>query len=130
LTDRLSVKGEVFMGANLSAFLGGIGQGVCPCVRRPIRSRGGWIDVGYDWTDRLHTHAGWSIDDPIDRDMFFGRRYNQFIFANVSYDVTKQLNVGLEVSSWKTLFLERRPGLTASRPGESVRFEFVAKYGF
>ena len=31
ITDRLGIQGEFFTGENLSAFLGGIGQGVCPC---------------------------------------------------------------------------------------------------
>jgi hypothetical protein len=39
------------------------------------------------------------------------------------YDVTKNLLVGVEVSSWKTLYV-------GELPGDSVRTEFVAKYGF
>lgn len=130
ITDRLDVKGEYFTGRNLGTFLGGIGQGVCPCVRRGIRSRGGWFDVGYKWTPRLHSHFGYGLDDPIDTDMFFGRSYNQFFFGNVTYDLTKQFNVGVEVSSWKTLYIEKRAGKSTPRPGDAVRFEFVARYGF
>ncbi|HHK42328.1 MAG TPA: hypothetical protein ENJ50_07915, partial [Planctomycetaceae bacterium] len=37
LGERAGFQGEFFHGSNLSSFLGGIGQGVCPCVRRPIR---------------------------------------------------------------------------------------------
>lgn len=130
ITDRLDVKGEYFTGSNLSTFLGGIGQGVCPCVREGVRSRGGWFDVGYKWTPRLQSHFGYGLDDPIDSELFFGRVYNQFFFANIAYDLTKQFNMGFEVSSWKTLYRETRAGRSTPRPGDSVRFEFVARYGF
>ena len=30
----------------------------------PSSSRGGWVDLWYDWTPRLHSHTGYSIDDP------------------------------------------------------------------
>lgn len=130
ITDRLDVKGEYFTGSNLGTFLGGIGQGVCPCVREGVRSRGGWFDIGYKWTPRLQSHFGYGLDDPIDSELFFGRVYNQFFFANIAYDLTKQFNMGFEVSSWKTLYRETRAGRSTPRPGDSVRFEFVARYGF
>ena len=37
--------------------------------------------------------------------------------------MTKNFLIGLEVSSWKTLYVDKLPG-------DSVRSEFVAKYGF
>ena len=41
----------------------------------------------------------------------------------MSYDLTKQFLVGLEVSSWKTLYIDLALG-------DAVRCEFVAKYAF
>ena len=136
VTDRCGVQGEFFTGANLSAFLGGVGQGVSRCLRLPIRSTGGWLDVWVDWTDRLHSHAGWGLDDPNDNDKLVGRVYNHFVFANVSFDVTKQFVTGLEVTSWKTLYQDTRAGqvpadcIGPTRPGEAVTFEWMVKYGF
>jgi len=131
VSDRLTFKGEYFNGANLGTFLGGIGQGVCPCLRKSIRANGGWMELGYDVTSRWHMITGFGIDDPnVEADALFGRRYNQFIFSNMNYDLTKKLNVGLEITFWKTLYYETRPGLTEPAPGESTVFEFVAKYGF
>jgi hypothetical protein len=136
ITDRLGVQGEFFHGANLSVFLGGIGQGVCPCLRVPIRSTGGWLDVWYDWTPRLHSHFGFGIDDPRNGDMRFGRRYNQFIFGNLSYDVTSKLTTGFEVAYWQTLYFDSRAGiipdddLGPSAPGKAVVLEWMVKYGF
>jgi len=136
VTDRFGVQVEFFTGANLSTFLGGIGQGVCPCLRVPIRSVGGWADFWLDWTQRLHSHAGFGVDDPNDNDSLLGRTYNQFIFANLTYDVTPKLLTGFEVTSWKTLYHETRVGqipanqLSASAPGESVVLQWMVKYAF
>jgi len=131
ITDRLTLKGELFTGENLSPFLGGIGQGVCACTRTPVRSTGGWLDIGYDWTPRLHTHAGYGIDDPVDGDLLFGRTYNHFIFGNISYDVTDKLLTGFEVSSWRTLYQDNSgQNLGPTEPGEAVVFEWMVRYGF
>jgi len=131
VTDRLTFKGEYFNGTNLGTFLGGVGQGVCPCLRRAIRANGGWAEAAYDITCRWHTATGFGIDDPnVEADALLGRKYNQFIFMNTTYDLTKKLNVGLEVTFWKTLYYEARPGLTTPAPGESTVFEMVARYGF
>jgi hypothetical protein len=125
ITHRLGVQAEVFTGENLGAFLGGIGQGIDLTTLNPIRSNGGWIDVWYDWTPRLHSHAGYSIDDPNDHDVVTvgERKYNSFYFGNIVYDITKNFTTGLEVSSWRTLYV----GLAA---GDSVRCEYMMKYAF
>jgi hypothetical protein len=129
ITDRMGFQAEAFTGQNLSSFLGGIGQGINPYTIDAIRSSGGWFEVWYDWTSVLHSHVGYSVDDPNDSDVSagglnpHGRTYNQFFWGNLTYDVTKKLLVGLEVSSWKTLYV-------ADQPGDSVRSEFVLKYGF
>ncbi|WP_460167091.1 hypothetical protein [Thermostilla marina] len=124
LTDRLTVKGELFTGENLGTFLGGILQGVNTSTRDTIRSSGGWFDVGYDWTDRLHSHAGYVIDDPFNQDLSNGgRAYSQMYFFNVSYNVTKKFIVGIELSQWDTHYIGKRDG-------SSFRTELMAKYAF
>lgn len=136
LTPNMGVQGEFFTGANLSAFLGGIGQGVCPCVRVPIRASGGWIDFWIDWTDCLHSHFGFGVDDPNNADSLVGRIRNQFFFTNITLDVTDKLVTGFEVAFWETSYHELRTGLipadqlTPSEPGEAVVFQWMIKYGF
>ncbi len=131
VTERLSMKGEFFTGENLSAFLGGIGQGVCPCTRSTVRSTGGWFDLTYKLTERWRVVAGYGLDDPVDNDLLFGRTYNQFFFANTSYNVTQSLVTGFEVASWRTLYQDLRPQPSApTEPGESVVFQWMTKYGF
>jgi len=125
ITKRLGFQGEIYTGENLATFLGGIVQGVDIGTERAIRDNGGWMEIWYKLSPRLHTHWGYGLDDPEDADLSDAtdRTYNQFYFGNIVYDATDKLTVGFEVSSWKTLYL-------GQRPGEDVRFEFMAKYGF
>jgi hypothetical protein len=125
ITDRFGFQGELFMGENLGAYLGGILQGIDGFFRRPIYSRGGWMELWYDITDRLHGHVGYTLDDPLDSDLSAAsaRRYNAAVWGNLVFDVTKQFTMGVELGSWKTLYVGRTPG-------EAIRLEFMAKYGF
>ena len=125
ISERFGFQGECQIGENLGAFLGGIGQGTDPSRLDGIRDVGGWFEFWYDWTTTLHSHVGYSVDDPNNHDLHTvgERSYNQFYFGNLIYDVTKNFLVGVEVSSWKTLYVSQLPG-------DSVRCEFVAKYGF
>jgi hypothetical protein len=126
ITDRFGFQGEFFTGTNLKTFLGGIVQGVnVGGTDAEIRSSGGWANVYYDLTPRLHCAAGYTIDDPLDADITTanGRLYNQAYWGNVTFDVTKKFMLGLEVGQWKTLFTDRAPG-------DSTRFEFAGKYAF
>ena len=129
LSSRLGIQGEFFIGANLGAYFGGIVQGIDigtpadPGSREPIRSTGGWIDVWYDWTPRLHSHVGYSIDDPVNGDVTTGRIYNAFWFGNVTYDLTARFLVGFEYSQWKTTWVPQGPV-------DSAHLDFVAKYSF
>jgi len=71
------------------------------------------------------------LDDPNDNDLVAGRTYNHFIFANTSFDVTRSLLTGFEVTSWRTLYQDRRDepeGPTES--GESVVLQWMVRYGF
>ena len=125
ITERFGFQGECQTGENLAAFLGGIGQGIDPTTFNTIRDAGGWFELWYDWTPTLHSHVGYSVDDPNDHDLHTvgEKSYNQFYFGNLIYDLTKNFLIGMEVSSWKTLYV-------GQLPGDSVRCEFVAKYGF
>lgn len=125
VTQKFGLQGEFFMGEDLGAFMGGIGQGIDAVTLNEIHSAGGWGELWYYWTPRLHSHVGYGVDNPADSELRTtgDRRYNQFLFSNLIFDVTKQFQAGLEVSSWKTLFV----GL---EPGEAVRTEFAVKYAF
>lgn len=125
ITEKLGIQGEWYVGENLGAYLGGILQGVDLATRKPIGDRGGWIDVWYNFRPDLHSHLGYTIDSPNRRDLTVAteRTYNAAYWGNLIYDVTPKFNLGLEVSSWRTLYVNRKPG-------DSVRIEFRAKYDF
>jgi hypothetical protein len=125
ITERFGFQGEFFTGDNLGTFLGGVGQGVNLVTQAGIRATGGWVEAWYDWTPRLHSHTGYGIDDPLDSGITAaaGRTYNQFLFGNLFFDVTKKLILGFEVTSWKTQY-------KAQLPGDAVTFEFSGQYGF
>ncbi len=124
VTDRLGIQGEYYFGEDLSTFQGGILQGYDFVLRKSIYDTGGWLEVWYDWSPCWHSHVGYTLDDPLNSDISFGgRTYNQAYWGNIIYDVTKQFLLGLEVGSWRTLY-------QGKEPGESVRIEFMARYGF
>lgn len=124
VTDRFGFQGEFFVGEVLGTYLAGINQGIDPVKRQGIRSIGGWGEIWLNWSDQLHSHAGFSIDDPYNSDLSTGRRsLNRYFFANLIWNVTSMFDVGLEVSQWKTQYV----GLT---DGDAVRIETVMRYRF
>lgn len=136
VTERLTFQGEFFTGANLSNLLGGVVQGVCPCLRVPIRSTGGWAETSYAINDCLTTNVGFGIDDPRDVDSLIGRTYNRVVYANMFLDVTDNLTTGFEVSSWRTGYHNRtnEPGFTPipgpTAPGKATTLEWTVRYHF
>ncbi|EMI42083.1 putative secreted protein [Rhodopirellula sp. SWK7] len=136
LTERLSCQGEFFMGSNLSNLLGGAGQGVCPCLRVPIRSIGGWGEIEYRCGKKVTTHVGCSIDDPNDNDSLIGRTKNQAIYTNLFYQFNANLTTGVEVSHRRTEYHNRtnETGYTfvdaPTEPGEAVLIEGTLRYRF
>jgi hypothetical protein len=136
MTSCLGFHGEFFMGSNLSNELGGIFQGVCPCLRVPIRAAGGWGEVWYHWTPEIRTHVGCGVDDPNDRDLIVGRSLNRVMYVNTFVDLTRHLTTGLEVSTWRTDFQNRsgepqfRPVPGPTLPGKAVAIDFTLRFSF
>ncbi|HSG73140.1 MAG TPA: hypothetical protein VLA12_22185 [Planctomycetaceae bacterium] len=136
LSPALTLRGELFRGANLSPFFGGIGQGVCPCLRVPIHSEGGWIELAMQLSPRLESHIGFGIDDPEDEDSLLGRVQNSFVFGNLILQVTDELSTGVEIAFWRTLYHDRRVGMipaaliTPRTPGEAITLDWMVRYDF
>ncbi len=136
LSERWRLQGEFFMGANLSNILGGIGQGVCPCLRVPIRSIGGWSEVSYELNSRLTTNFGFGIDDPRDADSLIGRTYNRFVYINLFAQLTDQLVTAIELSDWRTSYQNRtgEPGFnpidSPDQPGQATVIDWMVQYHF
>ncbi|MCA9067512.1 MAG: hypothetical protein KDA84_01215 [Planctomycetaceae bacterium] len=136
LSSQLTMRGEVFRGANLSPYLGGIGQGVCPCLRKSIRSTGGWTELVWAWSPMWESHCGLGIDDPNDSDSLVGRVQNEVVFGNLILHMTENLSTGCELAYWRTLYQDQRRGqipvplLTPSAPGKALTLEWMVRYDF
>jgi hypothetical protein len=103
ITDRFGIKGEFYKGQALGSYFGGSGQSVNIDTFQAIRSLGGWAEAWYYLTPKLHTHWGAGIDDPRDGDVGINqRRQNQFVFGNLIWDATKNLQLGFEASRYET----------------------------
>lgn len=125
--QRLGFQGEYFTGENLGTFLGGVVQGLNRVTGDTIRSSGGWFELWCDFAPRLHGHIGYGVDDPVNLDVALnGRTRNEFVFANLSFNATERLLLGVEITVWETLYENN----AALAPGESVRTALVGKYGF
>lgn len=103
VTDRFGIKGEFYQGQALGSYFGGSGQSVNLDTFQTIRSLGGWAEAWFFITPKLHTHWGAGIDDPLDGDVGINqRRQNQFVFGNLIWDATKNLQLGFETSRYET----------------------------
>ena len=113
--SKLIFRGEGFVGSNLSAFDGGIIQGVgviapvvtggvvtTPGVFHKIRSRGGWAELISPVTSRDTFYAGAGTDDPEDISLVAGsgRTKNSFAWASYFHKLTPDVTLGAEWSFW------------------------------
>ena len=99
----ITVKGEAFTGKNLDDYFGGIAQGINFGLETEIESKGGWVAVDIDPTEKVQTGFGFSLEDPEDSQLSAGQRSrNQAIWGNLFYNFTDYLKTAGEVSYWKT----------------------------
>ena len=125
ITNRFGVQGEVYVGQTLGTYGGGILQDINSVTFRGVHSAGGWCEVYcYLCPDKLHSHIGYGIDDPLDRDLALGQRLrNEAYFANLIWDVTQAFRVGGEVTYRKTAY-------TMLRNNDGVGFQFQVQWKF
>ncbi len=122
-------SGEYFRGQNLDTYFGGIGQGVNLTRGVAITSEGGWGQLTYNGLladTGLSFNSGAGVDNPYDGDLSSAtpdRSNNTFVFANVIYNLTKQLQLGAEYGWYKTEYRNDREG-KANRVQCSVILNF------
>src|SRR5262249_1757097 len=104
VTLRFGFQAEAFVGQTLGSYTAGILQNVNALTFQAIRAAGGWVEVYYYLCpEKLHTHVGYGIDDPLDRDLAPGQPVrNETYFANLIWDVTKHLRLGAELTYRRT----------------------------
>ena len=129
ITDWLRLKGEAYVGENLNAYLGGIGQGVDVARLKEISTQGGWVAASF-----TPTHAQWKkwqfnvgagMDDPDSSDMrtVGARTFNSCIFGNAWYAINDKTKVGFELSHLKTDYRRQRDA-------DSIRAQLAFIYSF
>lgn len=103
---NVGLQGEVFTGQGLGTYGGGVLQNINLITYRPVRSKGLWIEGFYYWSgEEVHTHFGYGIDDPNDRDVgFTGPIRNETYYATTIWDMTKNFRVAFQISYLKTAY--------------------------
>jgi hypothetical protein len=114
LSDRLGMMAEVYHGQGLGTYNAAISQTVNPTTFNTIRSTGGFGEVYFYWTPCLHTHVGYGVDDPLDRDvdaapLALGRTFNSTLYSNILWDLNQTFRVGFEFTWRETNY--RAPAL-------------------
>ena len=106
LTDRFGIQGELVHGRGLGTYNAGILQTINAETFNTVRTTGGWVEAWYYWTPCVHSHFGYGIDDPRNRDLVltdplaFAPIRNETWFANMLWDVTPSFRVGFEFT-WR-----------------------------
>jgi len=125
----LTVKAEVFTGENLSAYLGGIGQGVITDTTQrnfyeEVGSTGGWIAASLGPWDNMRFNIGAGMDDVDSGQINAGNRtMNRSVFGNMIYAVNKRTDIGFELSHWRTEY-------HGNGDGDSLRGQMALTYKF
>ncbi len=126
--SAVTVKGELFTGSNLQALLGGIGQGVTRAGfsdAHGIRSAGGWIAAAITPDHGCMTtyNVGYGMEKVNEGDVASGdRTSNRCAFGNIIHSLNKSVDVGLELSYFKTTYLNDDSG-----QGLRVQGSFILK---
>jgi len=110
LTEKVTIKGEFFTGANLDTYFGGIGQGVrsttvgtTTTYHEEIDSKGGWIAAGLGPWGKCRFNIGAGMDQVDNDDVNVGgRTLNRTVFGNAIYSLNKNTEIGFELSRWCT----------------------------
>ncbi|NUN95520.1 MAG: hypothetical protein HUU16_05055 [Candidatus Omnitrophica bacterium] len=111
LTERLGFQAEAFRGQDLDTVLGGVGQGINMDTMEEIRGKGGWMQLSYGPVRKTTFNMGVGVDDPEDQDLpAGGRTKNTAYWGNVQYDLNEAVSMGLELSHWKTEYLDQPDG--------------------
>jgi hypothetical protein len=106
INDRFGLAGEVYTGQALGSYGAAVFQSVNTTTFAPVHVNGGWCELYYYWTECLHSHTGFAIDDPVDSELAASQiASNQTLFTNLIWDVTKSLRLAGEVTWRKTNYI-------------------------
>lgn len=107
VTDRLGMKGELFIGQTLGEYNAGVLQNYNSETFKPIRTKGAYVEIYCYLHPQLHLHCGYGIDDPINNDLAAGQiTSNQTFFNTLLWDLSRTVQFGLEVDYRRTNYVE------------------------
>jgi hypothetical protein len=109
VSEQFGFAGEFFIGQGLGEYNGGVLQSFNSKTLAAIRTRGGWGELYYYFTDKLHLHTGYGIDAPLRQDLASTQfAKNQTYFANMVWDASKVLQISFEVDYRQTDYIAFR----------------------
>lgn len=96
---------ELYTGQGLGTYNGAVLQNINTSTLHAIRSSGGFGEFYVYWTPCLHSHFGYGLDNPLDRDVNNGgRRKNSTLYANALWDINSTFRIGLELTYRETTY--------------------------
>jgi hypothetical protein len=129
MAPKFGIAGEFYTGQGLGTYGGAVLQNInidsvalANSTLNSIRSTGGWLEAFYYLTPCLHSHTGYGIDDPIDRDVSQTQlTENSTIFANLLWDVNPTFRVAFEYTYRETKY---RSPLLLDNEGSGFHTQF------
>jgi hypothetical protein len=118
---RWGLSGELWTGANLGSYFGGI---LNSNAIGGLRATGGWMAGSFQASPKVALTAGIGIDAPDETKLSNGARsHNRGIYGNLGWAVVPAATIGFEVSHWATEYVQ-------SGTAESLRFQSSFVLGF
>ncbi len=112
MTDRLGMKGELFIGRTLGEYNAAVLQNFNSETFLGIRTKGAYGELYCYLNPQIHLHCGYGIDDPYDSDLAANQiASNQTFMNTLLFDLSKTVQFGFEVDYRKTNYVS--PALDA-----------------
>ena len=122
-------RGEFYTGQALGEYNGGVTQSVNSDTLAEIQSMGGFGEVFCYLSDEVHVHVGYGIDQPQESDLAPSQiRSNQTYFMNWVWDLSKAVQLGLEVDYRETEYTEFAPNTFLDSDAVVIATRFLWKY--
>jgi len=126
LTDKASLKGELFTGAGLAAFRGGSATAIDTTGSRnkAVRSQGGWGELSYKLTKKIELNNGGGIDQVTsDTTSTSIWQHNYTYYSNIKYKLAESVTCGVEWQHFNTKY-DTTAGGDANRYMASLIYSF------
>jgi len=143
---RFTLKGQIYGGENLGGIQAGCGQTVLYhnwdrggyVQGNGVRTIGGFIDLGYQLSEKWAFAIGWGCDNPVDSDVeggvnadgIYGITYNDRAYIDAFYQVTANFKLGIEYARLLTKYDDLNCYGGPGGDYDSNRFQFSAFYDF